>query len=500
MSSSSLPRRAAIAAACLGATAALGAAPALAASQPGENIFGSGSSLQNIAQTQVWTGTWQSTPADHSTLSNNPFATYTSTSSGHGLSEWGNTTSALDLTQDVNADNGSTNGYGRPVLDAYIGSDDPPTSSNLSNAQTAATGSDPTPVQEITVPVAQAPVAVLFSLPTGITAGSGSVLKLTNTMLQNIWNRAIPKSGHYAANTWGALLEDAGWKRTATSPTTQHFTDAGGATGGTQAITLQVRSSGSGTSYTFKGFLNLSGDPLYTSAFVVDDPTWPVSVTAASNGGADEVNNTTINPGSVGYANLADAASASPAYGQHVLGTTNGGTHQILYALVQANQGSADPAQYANPEGSTAGTANVYTGNNINVNGANPSEVGSWNVPLNGTLLNATGTWGGTQASDPDVYDHSVTNGVKLLRYPIVAATYDIAWTKYEAPHSNIITQFGGTSADAKAAGQSAKSLLKYIITSSQGQADLANSGKFYARLPSKIDGFASTAVSKISP
>lgn len=498
MTISALPRRAAIAAACLGATAAVGVSPALAA-QPGENIFGSGSSLQQIIQQQVWTGTWTATPADHSGLSNSPTATYSSTGSGAGLAEYGNTTGSLNLTEDPLADNGATNGYGRPVLDAYIGTDDPPTSSNLTDASTAATGSDPNPVQEITVPVAQAPVAILLSTPTGITAGDNTVVKLSDALLEDIWNANVPASTHYAAKTWGALLEDAGLKRVASAPTQQHFTDAGGSTGGSQAITLQVRSNGSGTSYAFKGFLNLTGDPLYTSSFVVDDPTWPVTTNPAGTTNGAVVATTTGAPGSVAYANLADAATATPGYTKRVQTTATGGSHQILYALVQANEGGS-PIQYADPEGSSSGTANVYTGNNINVNGANSSLVGHWTVPLSGSTLTPTGSWGGTQASDPDVYDHSVTNGVKLLRYSIVAATYLVAWNKYEAPHSNIITQFGGTSADAKAAGQSAKSFVKYIVTSSQGQADLANSGKFYARLPSKIDGYASTAVSNISP
>jgi len=501
MSSSSLPKRAAILAACIGATAAVGASPAFAA-VPGENIFGSGSSLQKIAQQNVWTPTWHSTAADHSQLSNNPTATYTSSSSGGGLAEWGNTTGALDLTQDPTAHNGATNGYGRAVLDAYVGTDDPPTSANLADATTAATGKATTKVNEITVPVAQAPVAMLLSLPKGITAGAGSKVSLTNALLQEIWNAAVPKSTDYATKTWGALLEDAGFKKVTGTPVAGQFKDAGGATGGGQAITLQVRSTASGTSYNFKGFLQLSGDTLYNT-FVNDNDSWPVATVntdggIANSGGSQEVSNTTATPGSVGYANLADAAAGTPPYTVTLTSTATGGTHQIAYAQVQANKGGSGTV-YAGPAAGT-GIANVYTGNNINVNGANPAFVGHWTVPLSGTTLVPTGTWGGTLPSDPDVYDHSLTGGHKTAYYPIVAGTYDLGWTDYDEASSNLVADFGGTAADATAAGNTALSFLTYVVAPTKGQADLTKAAKYYAILPSKIDGYGQTAVKSITP
>jgi hypothetical protein len=504
MTSWSVPRQAALVAACLGISAAAGAAPAIA-SGPGENIFGQGSSLQKIAQQNIWTGTWHSTAADHSQLTNDPTATYTSTSSGGGLAEFGNTTGTLDLTQDANANNGSTNGYGKPVLDAFVGTDDPPTGplttsgTNLNNASLAATGSATTPVDEITVPVAQAPVAILVSLPTGIVAGTGSTLRLKDNILQMVWDNNVPKTSDYAANTWGAWLERAGWHKVASSPGAQQFTDDGTATGGQQAITRQVRSSASGTSYTYKGFLHLTGDPNYTSAFVVDDDTWPVPTQNTGNaGGGNLVADTTADPGSTGYANLADAATATPAYTGTVQATTTGGMHQILYALIQDNWvgSSSTTPKFASPQSTTAGLPNVYTGNNININGGTPSGVGFWTVPFSsGTTFDATGTWGGTLASDPDVLDHAGQQ-----RYPIVAATYDLGWSKYSEAGSNTVSKYGGASVQAAEAGRTANSYLRYLVTPSMGQTDLANAHLYYARLPSKIDTFAATAVSHVAP
>ncbi len=114
MASRRLPRRVATFAAAFGITAIAGTAPAFA-TVAGENIFGSGSSLQKVAQNSIWIPELGGRPRPIApTLSNDPTITYFSSSSGHGLDEFGNNTGALDLTQDTNADNGSTNGYGVP--------------------------------------------------------------------------------------------------------------------------------------------------------------------------------------------------------------------------------------------------------------------------------------------------------------------------------------------------------------------------------------------------
>jgi hypothetical protein len=506
MISRTLAGRAALLAACAGATAALGAAPAGAVTKvPGENIFGSGSSLQAVAEQNVWTVKFHAplNTADRPTLSNDPTVTYTATSSGHGLAEFGNTTGALDLTQDATANNGATNGYGVPVLDAYAGSDDPPTSSNLTNASAAATGSATTAISEITVPIAQAPVAIVVSLPSGITVGPKTKLDLSTSQLTDIWNANVPASTDYPANTWGAVLENAKLVKVASAPKLNQFTDAGGATGGTQAITLQVRSGGSGTSYTFKGFLNMTGDPLYTSTFVTDSPTWPVTVQSTGNGtGGQLAQDTENDPGSIGYANLADARGTAPAYTNLVQSTSDGGTtHQVLWAQIQDNEGHAVP-KFSDPQstGTTVGTANVYTGNNLDINGSNSNFVGQWTVPLSGSTFVPTGSWGGTNPSDPDVYDHGVKNGIKTAYYPIVATTYDLGWTDYDEAGSNLVADYGGTATDATEAGNSANAFLNYEVSPKTGQKDIVAAKKNYAALPAGIDTYAVLAAAATTP
>jgi hypothetical protein len=141
---------------------------------PGESIYGMGSSLQGIAQTDQgadgalssgqpcsasgwrgWVAVWRCTPGDHASLSNDPTAYYTVQSSGIGLAEFGNASSncspaagVLGSLCDPNA--GALN---PDVLDAFIGTDVPPDAAMLASAAAAAGAG----VQEVTIPVAQAP-------------------------------------------------------------------------------------------------------------------------------------------------------------------------------------------------------------------------------------------------------------------------------------------------------------------------------------------------------
>jgi hypothetical protein len=557
---------------------------------PGENIFGAGSTLSQIAQQDVFIPNWesggQSSLATRHGVTCAPqaacHATYNPIGSGGGLAEFGNTTGALDLTKDANANNGTTNGFGVPVLDAFTGSDDPPTGplttsgTNLFNSSAAATGSAATPIDELTVPVLQAPVAQVMSLPTGLTIGCtnstvGGVttckypaIDLKNSVWQGIWAGSVPASVNYPANTWGAALEESGFKlllgadpvhHISGTPNKTEFTDTGctgvglaittgltptqcttSGTPGNQGFILNVRSNGSGTTYTQRGALFLSAAPGYGSGNVTDNAgfsasnAWPFDTCvntggatpciqssapgiAAESSGALVSEGTEETPGSVGYSNLADSAFLTGAYtgfSTIVQTVSNGGSHEIVSATLQSNfcslatptcgdhlASGANKFLYASP--GTNGTPNVYTGANININGS--GGVGFWNVPTSGGVFDPTGPWGGTLADDPDVYDHSVTStGAKSNKYPIVAVTYDMAWSTYSETGSNIVADYGGSAAQAQAAGNTAKSYLLYATTSSLGQAKLVGSHSYYTKLPAAIDADAVAAVHTITP
>jgi len=568
MPRSSLPRRAATIAACLGVTAAVGAAPAMATPVQSTQVYANGSSLQKISQIGgtnaagfVWLGwaaIWHSTAGDRSTLNCTPqgvidpspcTSTYTSGSSGTGLAEFGDeagtpiactgaAAGSLDLACDATADS-SSNAYGKPVLDGWVGSDDPPSTTDLSNAATAAGGT----VNQVTVPVAQAPVAILLSVPTDITLGtSTSTVKLKNTVLQSIYNPPasgvgtnVPGSTHCpggvsgSVGSWCALFEDSGYTLiTSGTPTATKFLITDGTDGG--PIEDMVRSSPSGTTYSQKGFLDVSGDANYPSSFVNDNEQWPTNLniqdctgagsclfSGGNPGGSNLVKNTIGDPGSIGYANLADAAEASASNGSscpttpifgfkkspqtvNCVSGTSVAAHQILYVYLQNNYNptcttGCPAATYALPEGAE-GVANVYTGADTNVNGS--GGVGTWTVPLSGSTEIPTGSWAGTIASDPNIVGDS---SPVSHAYPDVAVTYDLAWTTYDDPTSNLTGASGYlTPGQGAAVGSSVLSYLTYETKSSTGQANLTSGKQYYAKLPTSIDGYAVQAVSGITP
>jgi hypothetical protein len=251
---------------------------------------------------------------------------------------------------------------------------------------------------------------------------------------------------------------------------------------------------------------------------VTDGPSdWPIAVNEIGNtSGSQLVANTTATPGSVGYANLADAANASPAY-KKTPTTTSG--HQILYALVQNNFESpqTNAPLYAAPSNS-AGTVNLYTGTAINTQATSCAEpdtfrkVGCWQVPTA-----ATGAWSssdeghpGTIPSDADVGDHGAnTSGAASKAYPIVAVTYDVFWTDYDNAASNLDAGNAGGSyyADATCpsgdncntdAGNSAASFAKYLTGA--GQSNLASAKVYYGALPAAIKSKAATFAKSVTP
>lgn len=470
------------AAATVGAVVALSAAPALAANSGGTSITGSGSSLQGAAQTS-WSSTFNGSP-----VLTGEHVAYTSTSSGAGLSEFGNNGGGIQASD---SGNGST-------LDGFIGTDDPATTSQISAAETASG------TTEITLPVIQAPVAVILSLPANVTIGSTQKVQLTNQELQNIWSGNVAAAGGFNANTWGSLFTTLGVS----------FSGAGGNT----EITLQARSSNSGTTFTFRGYLNEIGTLLgesdsanpYPLASVVDDSAdgWAVSVTETNNStGGNLVQDVAGTPGSIGYANLADAASASGSntngqeFADEPLSVTTapiGGSastsHQIVYAQVQDNGISSSPA-YADPSAASSPTTyanvaaalgNVDTAGAINsgttVSYPGASGIGAWTVPTaaDGTWANTNGAEAGhvAAADDPDVAGHDSLHGAG--KYGVVAATYDDAWGDYETTALEASTAYGS---NAAATGNTTFDYLKSVIGTSGSQ----SAPNEYASLPTGI-------------
>lgn len=397
-----LSRCAGLVAACVSA-AGFSATPASAlTSKPGVDMFASGpadqSALLNGAGLKNnfgsnWPGllpTWTANPTTDQRyvtsgtfqLTGDPGITYTATSDQAALNEFGSSPGGQDPTEDPVA-----GGQSPSLLDGFISTDEAPSNSQRAWAQIG--GND-----EASVPVAQAPIALIFSLPAGITFGSGNTLSLINnapgdadSTVQAIFDGKVGPSDGYPANTWGALLTRAGLTAITGGPQPfGRFLDHGSAsahTGGYQPLELEVRRGDAPETAAVQDFLADSGDQNMTGATDAEQ-NWPSDANdgAGSNGypagpfganvsGATEVENTLATPGTIGYVAAADAVFTVPddIFYPAPQSTTYNGTapHDFLFAAVQSDEGStirhyANPAQVQqNSSGSLEVVPNLYT-------------------------------------------------------------------------------------------------------------------------------------------
>lgn len=358
-----------------GATvAAVGLSAGSASAAPsctGSNIISQGSSLQKIAQQNVWAPAFSSEVCNSGTK---PTVTYESTGSAAGLKQW-------------NSDGarGSIN-----TERQFIGTDDAPTTEQINNITSVAGGAE-----LAVIPVAQTSISIVANPPTGCT-----VEAITNSDLQKVFR--------------GAYLQ---WSQIAT---------AEGGSACESPITRVVRKDGSGTSYQFKNYLyllnttklncttgNTEGkatwqelEPIVNSETSAPNTVWPESCKAqvlspvvrpAGTGGGEEVkmvNNTT---GSIGYAALPDAKANSAV---DILSVQNNGQKPLLEATF------ASPA--------LGGEANCLETQYV--------------VPVQGR--NVAGSTG-LNVDWSKVFGALPSTGGE--RYPLCTLTYDLAFHGYKA-------------------------------------------------------------------
>jgi hypothetical protein len=497
-------RRFAALAACAGpiaAFAALAGAGTAAASVTCAPVgYASGSSFQSTAMSSVWltSGGWGS----HSSCSEAPTSktiTYTKTSSGAGLEEFGDTGEPAgefhpeaDPTAFASKEPGLIKDVAGQNLDYYVGTDDPPSQGQLSEAQ-AATGA--AHLAQITVPVAQGPVTVMLSLPAACLIPSGSQVDLPNKVIGQLFEGTnapsgkdpggIQAQGGYAIDTWGAFLTQLGYTKTATNPPTEPgtFFDGGGETGCGAAIKPQVREVASGTSYAFKTYLSQVAASVWAQ-FANDYTDWPTSDVIQSDpltkGPGEQTNetggklaaNTAATPGSVGYAVAADAAGNggfTNAATASTFGTGGGSSasHQILWAEIQ-NNGTGAVGTYTDPLLTGSSIANCESTKLI------PSD--------KGFPYSYTDSWSGVVASDPNIAADAGASD-----YSICALTYDLVWHHYS--NTNL---YGKTEA-AQDVANTVKDLFEYIIGA--GQTEIQSHD--YTRFPT---GFAAHVKLAVNP
>ena len=371
----------------VGVLAALALLPqaARAAEACGSALLGSGASLQNIAQTEVWSSGWKGGACEAK-----PTVKYTATSSGKGMEQWGSVSGKL--------------GGASPEkpLPAFVATDIAPEGpaetsgtqlNNMAKAGSILEGAIPDEVA--TVPVAQSAIAMVVSLPSECTAEeSGGKASVKSKTLEEEWEKDLVSDKELLANVKFLCKKEALL---------------------TAKPTLEASSSVSGITAAVKRYLEKVGPTkneflsLTETAEKSASTTWPKTL---PSGEPKETGNTTAKAlaetvrktaATIGFIDLSDAV----AVGFTAKPTELEKGHQSFFVQVQNNNKEAKETEYASPESSSKAS---------NCAGAEyagaPSEVApgkDWSK----------------------VVDSSYEAG-KSTSYPLCTLTYDLLWNWYE--------------------------------------------------------------------
>jgi hypothetical protein len=447
MRNHSRARRFALTALCAGGTigaAGLAAAPSQALAATCSNVYGSGSTLQTLIQQSALTPGFTDPNCSPS-----PSVYYNTNAagmdeggsgSGAGLTEFALQPAVVGGSVAITpskSENGS-------FLDGFIGTDDPPNASALSGAAAAA-DSDPE-----TVPVFQAPIAIIVHLPAGCTIKASPVF--TNVTLSAAFANTSTDNISWTKLLGQAKAEPSG------CPTT--------------SPTVQVRYDGSGTTYATKQYFDQI-DPTTWNGFVSDGTTgdtqasWPGTVQTTYSGGNDQGSSgeaaaVAATKGSVGYVNTQDASKAG--FKAWAAGTSK------FWVKIQ-NNGT-----------STSGS----------ITGADP--VSSSNVSKCTTSFSGTIPHG----NEPDWSTVHVARPKQPLSsdYPLCTLTYNVAWQTY-INSSVLAPDYTSEYSGETPAGveQTTRDYLAYELGTGSGQGQTLIPD-FYSPLPSQIDTDAASIVS----
>jgi ABC-type phosphate transport system substrate-binding protein len=387
-------------------------------------IAGEGSSLQGVAQS-IWTGAVGTAGFNRNTTAGSGACTgvgsatarYTVTSSGRFMNgRWG----ADGVTPFSNAVQ-------------FGGTDDAPTAGQITNLNTNLRAS------VLSIPVAQAAIAILANPQTGCTVRS-----ITPAELERVFRGTI--------TSWASLADTNG-----------------GCAG--DAITRVVRSDSSGTSYQLKHYLGaqLAANTNVCSARTAswadlqssaNNLVWPgtcdgppsTGVTyAASTGGPGEVSAVAATTGTIGYAALSDARAG--------VGTSN-------FTWIPIQTGSTALTIY-NP------STNGVSATRANANCTTATSAYGASLPA------ATASWAGIYLTTPG------------RNYPLCTLTWDLASSDYS-------TGAFGTAAAGRAIGSTVRDYLNYVNQTTGGVADGLTSRNDYQKLPTDVQSAAATGITSI--
>lgn len=436
----------AMSAAAVAALAAPGAANAtLGAQCSGTEIFGNGSSFQKLAQVETWSkqfnvSTNGTACSGTQGSGGTPKVTYESTGSGTGMEKWGLNGHAVETAK-----------Y------SYIGTDEPPNAAQKAELE-AGTKSV---VEEI--PVVQGAVAVIVHLPENCVASAEPKKKvvigrlaLDNVTLEKIFRGTITK--------WSEIT-DAGDKLSGAgcNPETE--------------IQRAVRLDQSGTTHIFKKYLSL----IDTAGFEtekgetktwteisegLENKTWPKGsglpvIRPAANGGGKLVELVANTPGSIAYANLADARA------NHKFTTEGGSGTSTFWAVVQNNGTATEKAKFADPsdneEAATTSNSNCAKTKYTNSVTKFPPKL-------------TTEPW------------NEVTTATKEKNYPICGLTYDL-----------LLKEYSKASGTTEGQATTVVNYLKFELNEEAGGGQTLIENKDYERLPSKLVKESLSGVSAVT-
>ncbi len=399
----------------------------------GSGIHGKGSSAQKLLQINVWNKQFnESANAKACNGSQGsggkPVVSYTSTGSGAGLESWGVETKA-----------GGEIRFGKE--NAFVGTEIAPNkkqSEEITSHGTAGT--------LLTIPVAQPAIAIVVHLPKGCEKVTGGPtpgrLALKDSTVEKIFQGT--------ATTWNTVLNKA---------TMTGSAECAKSLQKTLKITRVVREDGSGTTDSFMKYLGVvfkrevapgkTWDQLGEPA---NNTTWPNEAehpVLRGNGGGGVVKKVAETPGSIGYANVADAR-ANVAF----VPPAGGAEKAVFWAEVENHKESySDPST----NGESATIADSNCGETTYTNGKKkfppPATTELWN---------------------------EVAPAKIQKTYDICYITYDLALTKYSAFTKETTVEEAPTEGEAR----TVRDYLGYELSTGAGGGQEAAAGNDYAKLP----------------
>jgi ABC-type phosphate transport system substrate-binding protein len=431
----------------LGSIGVLSAAPAsaLAAVEPPscvKAIWGQGD-YQPASWTRFLEGSWKSA------CRSKPEITYLQRLLNNGLLCWGDV-DGLEKEPGVEPSECAAGGKGS--LDTFVGTDLAPTKPEMTIMDIAG-GSNPegkgfVDNGMVSVPVAQAAIAVIVTMPVGCvpTIPEGASAGVDDSNLEEQW--------------W------AGEKTLAQQVLLRKGSWSGSACTSSSPPTLVAMSRPSGATAAFKDFLdavNSRWQSFIEPEEIFHEPlsktvasSWPqnfrIHLTAESP--AIEASNVYETPNSMGYVDLAAARNAGfPGFDMVRHKTSQGEVYSFML-LVQSNAKELHPNEFAEPEkesGEADCGGKLYTGTPKNV-----APNSDWSgVRLEAPLDGEDGKWG---------------------YYPICTLTFDLAWQHY-----GLVGSYYGSQEMAWETANTVRGYLGYVV-SEAGQKGLA--AEHYAPLP----------------